>query len=277
MANLRNFLDEYINNMPTADFESDVENQTSSAFLPEIRQTYGDIAMSRGQARGIIDRLAQEAVKGNITPEAFQTGLQTLSDVGQSPDYSRRLIRNSLKTPGVRLAIENPGLAKQALETFGPLIAEEGFNPKTGARYFNTAQTLLDQIQKDNLLRSNVTVQETRERIQKPVYGALMDWTRSNLNNRQLQKVIEETPLNTNDSWGPRGLVPIAAGFAPEKFGVKLTPEAAREDARSMQEYKKRKAWEMSPEGQRTMVRQRKETADFQESLKRIQNSVRDR
>jgi hypothetical protein len=100
-----------------------------------------------------------------------------------------------------------------------------------------------------------------------------MDWTRSNLNNRQLQKVIEETPLSTNDSWGPRGLVPIAAGFAPEEFGVKLTPEAAREDARSMQEYKKRKAWEMSPEGQRTMAIDRKNAEEFRKSLKRLGNN----
>lgn len=271
MANLRNFLDEYINNMPMADFESGVENETSSAFLPEIPQVYDDIAMSRGQARGIIDRLTREAVKGNITPEAFQTGLYTLSEVGNSPDYSRRLIRNSLKTPGVRLAIENPGLAKQALETFGPLITEEGFNPKTGAKYFNTAQTLLEQIQKDNLLRPNVTVQETREKIQKPVYGALMDWTRSNLNNRQVQNVIEKFPSSSTESYGPRGLVPRAAGFTPEEFGVKLTPEAARENAREMQEYQKRKAWENSPEGQRAMVRQRKEAADFRESLRRIE------
>jgi len=44
---------------------------------------YGDVAMSRGQARQIIDRFTQEAVKKNITPDAFQEGLYYLGQVGQ--------------------------------------------------------------------------------------------------------------------------------------------------------------------------------------------------
>lgn len=261
----KRFLDDFV----SRDFDKEQDNTINSgrSFDQPLEQNYGDIAMTRGQARGILDRLTKEAVKGNITPAAFQRGLFELSTVGSSPDYSRRLIRNALKTPLVRLGIENPELAKQALNTFGSAISKEGFNPATGAKHFDAAQQLLEQAKKDNLLRPNVTIQETREEIQKPMYGALMDWTRSNLNNPQVQKVLARSGIGSNQQWGPRGFAPIAVGFEPERFGVKLTPAAqkvANEEIR-------REAWERSPAGQKELLRRRKEDESFRRQQEEIE------
>lgn len=261
----KRFLDGFVD----SNFGQEQDNTVESArsFDQPLEQNYGDIAMTRGQARGIIDRLTQEAVRGNITPNAFQRSLFELGQVGASPDYSRRLIRNALSTPATRLAIENPELARSALSSFGSAVSKEGFNPATGGKYFDTAQQLLEQARKDNLLRSNVTTQETREKIQKPMYGALMDWTKSNLNNPQVQAVLKKSGVGSNQSWGPRGFVPIAAGFEPERFGVKLTPAAQKEaDATN-----KRLAWERSPAGQRELQRQRLEGEQFRRNQKEIE------
>jgi len=244
-----------------------LDDFVSNSFNQPLEQNYGDIAMTRGQARGIIDRLTQEAIRGNITPNAFQRSLFELNQVGTSPDYSRRLIRNALSTPAARLAIENPELARAALSSFGSAVSEEGFNPATGGKYFDTAQQLLEQAKRDNLLRSNVTTQETREKIQKPMYGALMDWTKSNLNNPQVQAVLQRSGVGSNQSWGPRGFVPIAVGFEPEHFGVKLTPEAQKEaDA-----VNRRLAWERSPAGQRELQRQRLNEEQFRRDQKNLE------
>ena len=50
-------------------------NQESIFNLPTDQ---GDIAMSRGQARQLIDRFAQEAVKKNVTPDDFSDGMYEL-------------------------------------------------------------------------------------------------------------------------------------------------------------------------------------------------------
>lgn len=261
----RRFLDGFVNQ----NFGQQQDDMVGSgrSFDQPLEQDYGDIAMTRGQARGIIDRLTQEAVKGNITPNAFQLSLDEFRMVGTSPDYSRRLIRNALSTPAARLAIENPDLAKSALSSFGSVISKGGFNPATGAKYFDAAQQLLEQARRDNLLRSNVTTKETREEIQKPMYGALMDWTKSNLNNPQVQKVLQKSGVGNNQQWGPRGFVPIAAGFEPERFGVKLTPAAQKEaDA-----VNKRLAWERSPAGQQELQRQKLKAEQFRRDQKEIE------
>lgn len=261
----RGFLDGFVNH----NFGQQQDDMVGSgrSFDQPLEQDYGDIAMTRGQARGIIDSLTQEAVKGNITPEAFRSSLFEFSRVGTSPDYSRRLIRNALRTPTARLAIENPELARSALSHFGSAISEEGFNPATGGKYFDAAQQLLEQARRDNLLRSNVTTKETREEIQKPMYGALMDWTKSNLNNPQVQKVLQKSGVGSNQQWGPRGFVPIAAGFQPERFGVELTPAAQKEaDA-----VNKRLTWERSPAGQQELQRQKLAAKKFRRDQKELE------
>lgn len=267
----REFLDGFVNH----NFGQQQDDMVGSgrSFDQPLEQDYGDIAMTRGQARGIIDRLTQEAVKGNITPEAFRSSLFEFSRVGTSPDYSRRLIRNALRTPTARLAIENPELARSALSHFGSAISEEGFNPATGGKYFDAAQQLLEQARRDNLLRSNVTTKETREEIQKPMYGALMDWTKSNLNNPQVQEVLQRTDISANEQWGPRGLIPLATGFKPEQFGVKLTPEAQKERDADI----RRLAWERSPAGRKELQRQRIEANQFRREQKELERRLRQR
>lgn len=266
----KNFLDGYVNN---ADNISSVNLQGAfNSFSEPLEQDYGEIAMTRGEARNILDRLTQEALRKNITPQAFASSLFEFQQIGSSPDYSRRLIRNALKTPAVRLAIENPELGKQALTLFGTDISQEGFNPNTALKNFDAAVTVLRQLKKDNLLKPNVTLQETKEEIQKPMYGALMDWTKSNLNNPQLQKILQSTPLKSNvQTWGLRGLIPISVGFSPDQFGVKLTPQAAKEQAAAL----KQKAWEASPEGRRELERQRQYADQFRRDQEAIQRALR--
>lgn len=206
---------------------------------------YGEIAMTRGQARQILDRFTQEALKGNITPTAFQEGLFELSRVGQSPDYTRRLIRNATKTPLVMAALENPEIAKEALGTFGGLIQREGFNPNTARKNFGFVKDLLIQAQKDNLIRPNVGLSEIKEEVQLPMYGALMDWTKANLKNPRVQAVLQRAPVGANvESWGKAGLVPLATGFEPQQFGIRglnrptSNTQAPRGDAAYAQRFK---------------------------------------
>jgi hypothetical protein len=236
--------------------------------LPAQSGEQGPVAMTRGQARGIIDKLSKEAVRGNITPNMFQSGLGELSRIGNSPDYSRRLIRNALATPATRLAIENPELARDAIHAFGSVISKAGANPMTVEKNFDAANVVLQQAKKDNLLRSDVTSEETRREIQQPMAGALHDWVRQNMNDPKIQRVLSRSGVGSNRQWGPRGYVPIAAGYSPERFGVSLTPEALKQ----VKEGEKRAAWERSPEGRKQLAQDRA----YAEQLKRsIDNTHR--
>ena len=133
-------------------------NQASISNLPTDQ---GDIAMSRGQARQLIDRFAQEALRKNITPDAFQTGIFELSVLGNSPDYSRRLIRNTLKSPAGRFAINNPGTASKLMGRF-----TEGVNPALAGKHMGLITDVLKEAKKDNLFRPDVTLEETKKEIQ---------------------------------------------------------------------------------------------------------------
>ena len=186
-------------------------NQESISNLPTDQ---GDIAMSRGQARQLIDKFAQEALKRNVTPEAFSEGMYELSLLGNSPDYSRRLIRNTLKSPGGRFAINNPGTASKLMGRF-----TEGVNPTLAGKHMGLIKDVLQEAKKDNLLRSDVTLEETKREIQQPIYGALMDWTKANMNNPEIQNVLLKAQMGVNaEVYGKAGLIPIAAGFDPDLF-----------------------------------------------------------
>jgi len=168
----------------------------NSDSLSNLPTDLGDIAMSRGQARQIIDRFTQEAVKKNITPNAFQEGLYYLGQVGQSPDFTRSTIRNTLASPMGRLMLENPGLASQAVNQFGGLV--EGVNPAIAGKYMGLASQLLQEAKKDNLLRSNVTNQEIKTEIQQPMYGALQDWLKAQKGNSSVSDILLRAPVGAN-------------------------------------------------------------------------------
>jgi len=197
--------------------------------LSKLSTKYDDLAMTRGQARQIIDRFTQEAVKKNITPDAFLTGLSYLESVGKSPDFSRRHIRNVTASPFGKLLIENPGLAKETFNRMGGLTTfVEGVNPAMAGKHMGLMQQLMEEAKKDNLLRPDVTYKEIEREIQKPMYGALMDWTKANINNPAVQGVLQRTSFGDKQnanmlSWGVKGLVPLSVGFMPSNFGVPLT------------------------------------------------------
>ena len=160
---------------------------TSVSNLPV---DYGNVAMSRGQARQIIDRFTQEAVKKNITPDALYEGLYYLGQVGQSPDFSRSMIRNTLKSPMGSLIVENPGLASQVVGQFGGMLQAGGVNPALAGKHMGLVRNLLQEAKKDNLLRSNVTNEEVRKEIQQPMHGALQDWLKANQKNPAVADVL---------------------------------------------------------------------------------------
>lgn len=178
--------------------------------LNNLPADYGDIAMSRGQARQIIDRFTQEAVRKNITPNAFQEGLYYLGQVGQSPDFTRSTIRNTLKSPMGKLMLENPGLAGQAINQFGGLI--EGVNPVLAGRHMGLFNQLMEEAKKDNLLRPNVTHEEIKREIQQPMYGALQDWLKDKKSNVAATQVLNQSHLGKEMTPGtqsyifPRGM-----------------------------------------------------------------------
>ena len=160
---------------------------TSVSNLPV---DYGNVAMSRGQARQIIDRFTQEAVKKNITPDALYEGLYYLGQVGQSPDFSRSMIRNTLKSPMGSLVVENPKLASQVVGQFGGMLQAGGVNPALAGKHMGLVGSLLQEAKKDNLLRSNVTNEEVRKEIQQPMHGALQDWLKANQKNPAVADVL---------------------------------------------------------------------------------------
>lgn len=175
----------------------------NSASLSNLPTDYGDIAMSRGQARQIIDRFTQEAVRKNITPNAFQEGLYYLGQVGQSPDFTRSTIRNTLKSPMGALMLENPGLASQAADQFGNLI--QGVNPALAGKHMGLVNQLLQEAKKDNLLRPNVTNEEIKREVQRPMYGALQDWLKAqNKNNSSAANILIKSPIGANVGQGGR-------------------------------------------------------------------------
>jgi len=184
------------------------------ASISNLPIEYGDIAMTRGQARQIIDRFAQEAVKKNITPDAFAEGLYYLGQVGQSPDFSRSIIRNTLKSPMGQLVAENPGLASQVVGQFGNTVV--GVNPALAGKHMGLVGSLLQEAKKDNLLRSNVTTEETRREIQQPMYGALQDWLKTQQSNPAFADVLMRSRIKANIGGAARtkfDLPRLAVGF----------------------------------------------------------------
>jgi hypothetical protein len=185
------------------------------ASLSSLPVQLDDVAMSRGQARQIIDRFTQEAVKKNITPNSFQEGLYYLGQVGQSPDFTRSMIRNTLKSPMGQLIIENPSLATQTVNQFGGLI--EGVNPALAGKHMGLMNQLLQEAKKDNLLRPNVTHEEIKREIQQPMYGAFQDWLKSqNKNNPGAANVLMRAPVGGNIGGAAKSkfdLPRLAAGF----------------------------------------------------------------
>ena len=177
------------------------------ASISNLPVDYGDVAMSRGQARQIIDRFTQEAVKKNITPDAFQEGLYYLGQVGQSPDFSRSMIRNTLKSPMGSLVVENPGLASQVVGQFGGLLQAGGVNPALAGKHMGLVGNLLQEAKKDNLLRPNVTIEEVRREIQQPMYGALQDWLKDQNSNKAANEVLKRSYLGKNMTPGTESFI----------------------------------------------------------------------
>jgi hypothetical protein len=255
------FLNEYLK---TSDLDS------TNEFSRDVPSQYEDIAMSRGTARQIIDRFTKEAINKNITPDALLEGFSYLEEVGQSPDYTRRTIRNTLKSPIGEIILENPKMIGQAVDQFDGLV--KGVNPELAGKHMGLVNQIMQEAKKDNLFRSNVTLNEIRDEIQRPVYGALMDWTKSNLNNAKLQKILEKSSIGQNaETYGLRGLIPTVAGFEPKQFGVKLTPAAQREE----DEYYKQRAQEQSPMGQKERQQNKIDIINFRKSLDKLKNAVR--
>ena len=184
------------------------------ASLSKLSTNFGDVAMSRGQARQIIDRFTQEAVKKNITPDAFQEGLYYLGQVGQSPDFTRSTIRNTLASPMGRLMLENPSLASQTMDQFGGMI--KGVNPAIAGKHMGLVNQLLQEAKKDNLLRTNVTNQEIKTEIQQPMHGALQDWLKAQKNNPAVSDLLMRAPVGANIGGSAKtkfDLPGIAVGF----------------------------------------------------------------
>ena len=202
-------------------YKSHVEEWVMEVFdsfsVNKLPVDYGDIAMSRGQARQIVDRFTQEAVKKNITPQVFAEGLYYLGQVAQSPDYTRSTIRNTLKSPIGRTLLENPGLINDAVEQFGGLI--ENVNPELAGKHMGLFNQIMQEAKKDNLFRANVTHNEIKREIQQPMHGALQDWLKAqNKNNPGAANVLTKSMLNANltDDFGK----PIRTKFALPKIAV---------------------------------------------------------
>lgn len=232
---------------------------------------YEDVAMTRGQAAIIIKKLETEALRKNISADAFVNALDQIGGFAQSPDKSRSTIRNLMATPGAGIAVRSPGLlrnlATKQLSQDEANIKTHGVNPASLNKQIEPLLAIISQLQKDNLLRKDVSLNETREGIQKPLYGALMDWIKANINNQQLQEIIKSSLFGqSNTAYGAKGLLPMAAGFEPKSFGVNLTPSAQKEQ----RDLEQRMRYEATSAGRAERALQEEYARKFRESLNKL-------
>jgi len=153
------------------------------------------IAMTPAEAKQLLGRFSDEALKGNMTPKAFTNGLFELSQYAKSPDAIRRQIRNNLKSPVGRFVAANPGAAAALAEQNVGRLKSAGVNPEAGKKYIGLGVDLLRQAKKDGLLRPDVTHREIQEKLQRPLYGAMQDFVnRSGSDPRLNQLIRRELP-----------------------------------------------------------------------------------
>lgn len=141
------------------------------------------LAMTPQQADNMVGTFSREALKGNITPSAFTDGLFEASQASRSPDYIRRNIRNTLKSPIGALMLQNPNLL--------PPGTLQGLGVNSAA-LTGIGRSLLTQAKKDNLLRDDVTNEEIADKLQRPLYNALRRYLEKNKNNPQINELIRK-------------------------------------------------------------------------------------
>ena len=159
------------------------------------------LAASPMEMRGLLDDFTNEAIKGNISPDAFNSGLMTLGEAGQSPNFTARQIRNTLKNPLARMLVESPGMAKQMAETSVGLLDQFGINSDAARGYIGPGMKLLTQAKKDGILKPDVTNEEVAQEIQRPLHSALQGWHKDNRKNQQLHDYLG----TNNPGWNPTG------------------------------------------------------------------------
>lgn len=165
--------------------EEEFSEESWERFGAPVAAVSGEaqVAMTPAEARQLLGRFTSEAAKGNITPEAFTTGLFTAGEYAKSPDAIRRSIRNTLKSPIGRIVAANPGIARALGGQHVGKLQGVGVNPDTARKYVGLGADLLQQAKKDGLLRSNVTHGEIQEKLQKPMYAAMQGFAEANRDN----------------------------------------------------------------------------------------------
>ena len=157
------------------------------------------VAATPEQMRGLLDNFTSEALRGNVSPEAFSEGLMTLSEAGQSPNFTARNIRNTLKNPLASTLLDNPDLAQNMARSSLGMLDSLGINSSAASAYIGPGMDLLKQAKADGILRADVTDEEVAKEIQRPLYSAIQSWRDDNKNNTQLHDYLG----NGNDSWNP--------------------------------------------------------------------------
>jgi len=157
------------------------------------------VAATPEQMRGLLDNFTSEALRGNVSPEAFSEGLMTLSEAGQSPNFTARNIRNTLKNPLASTLLDNPDLAENMARSSLGMLDSLGINSSAASGYIGPGMDLLKQAKADGILRADVTDEEVAKEIQRPLYSAIQSWRDDNKNNTQLHDYLG----NGNDSWNP--------------------------------------------------------------------------
>ena len=178
------------------------------------------LAATPMEMRGLLDNFTNEAIKGNISPDTFTTGLLTLGEAGQSPNFTARQIKNTLKNPMARMLVESPGMAKQMAESSVGLLDQFGINSDAARGYIGPGMKLLEQAKKDGILKPDVTDEEVAREIQRPLHSALLGWHKDNRKNQRLHDYLgSKAPhWNPTDQKGPITrqeslMIPFLEGF----------------------------------------------------------------
>lgn len=170
----------------------------------------GEIAMTPAQAKQLLGRFVSEAKRGSVTPQAFADGLYYAGEYGKSPDLIRRDIRNTLKSPVGKMAAENPELARDLAGQSLEMLSGLGINPDSMKKHMGFGAALLKQAKADGLLRDNVSVNDVRTKLQKPLYDAVQEFAVKNRKNPELNSIIRRS-----FNGGPKGYDPTGKPATP--------------------------------------------------------------
>ena len=171
------------------------------------------IAATPEEMRGILNRLTNSALKGNMTPKQFAYGLDYLDEGAKSPNYIGRQIRNTMENPFARTLVNNPDLAEELAKSSVGMLNRFGVDVRDASSYIGPGMEILKQAKKDGLLTSDVSDELVAEELQRPLYSAVQGYVGDNKNNPAINQLIKKAFPTMKPAQGMSNLEAILTDY----------------------------------------------------------------